>query len=625
LTYGLRNWEESQVETAQSFHEHRSSQGFVGWEPLKQDEGLNTSTISRFFLTGGHLLKNQSFYRVQDDNLWNDPIHAGPKSWRFFHGPNTIADAPLLDEIDKTAVKEDAWKRKREFVNASRERSLERTDQRRQERHALATWSSWAPTPKGIKDILEGVNDWTDLNSMPPRALQKIITPMMLHKDREAIEVILDRLQDERDREDLLHQWRNARREEIRTDLAKRKAFNDLLEELSGQYGRMLNGHGKVPRLSTRLKLLAQPKEANPLADIQAIGCMRDFKDLLYADYKSAVDVLQRRSPPALRAQMGEISPNVATIFKKRWQKSTTGLPPPPAGPRPQATLKPATGVAQEAWKGLVAERYGSTYRVSVSHTPTAKPFRPSQPGSEASTARHKRQSRQTTARTGAPSPEMDKLVSAIDAFEQQLMTMTVDTKYGNDFKYKAKRNSIPAAVRRQLGQDELMRHAEMARILEDSETSQMMQNTDDHTDKHPPSQPQPPADDTRLAKFDVLIQPSELLNSHQVPTISMQATPFGLSDEPIRPPNPQPPPGRGSLESTSVDAVPLPYGVHEQELEKYSITVVPYPTQDGGGVGDDGTSGVYSFAAGDAAEGNGESDEEAEDEAEEAEDDDAA
>ncbi len=49
------------------------------------------------------MLKNQAYYRLMKDSMWNDPVHAGRQTWSDFHAPRIEKDARLaqkLDEVD---------------------------------------------------------------------------------------------------------------------------------------------------------------------------------------------------------------------------------------------------------------------------------------------------------------------------------------------------------------------------------------------------------------------------------------------------------------------------------------------------------------------------------------------
>lgn len=50
----------------------------------------------------GHLLKNQTFFASRPgENQWNNPTHAGPRTWRSYHGPKLRTDADLMERMDR--------------------------------------------------------------------------------------------------------------------------------------------------------------------------------------------------------------------------------------------------------------------------------------------------------------------------------------------------------------------------------------------------------------------------------------------------------------------------------------------------------------------------------------------
>lgn len=162
--------------------------------------------------------------------------HAGPKTWEFYHGPRLRQAAQFMDSMDKYDQDSADWMLKKRFVIENRDKCLQRTYARRSERLNLEKTASWAAYRKPAGELHElHEAPWNDLEWLPRKALKQILTPCILEKDQEAISCISKKLIAEEQREALYKDWQKMRRENIKTDLKRRRLWNDMLTEMAGQ------------------------------------------------------------------------------------------------------------------------------------------------------------------------------------------------------------------------------------------------------------------------------------------------------------------------------------------------------------------------------------------------------
>ena len=94
----------------------------------------------------GHLLKNQTFFASRPgENQWNNPTHAGPRTWRSYHGPKLRTDADLMERMDRVEAYHAVWEAKKAFVNTVRMQTLDRFYNRKIENEQKEMASTWAP------------------------------------------------------------------------------------------------------------------------------------------------------------------------------------------------------------------------------------------------------------------------------------------------------------------------------------------------------------------------------------------------------------------------------------------------------------------------------------------------
>jgi hypothetical protein len=159
---------------------------------------------------------------------------------------------------------------------------------------------------------------------MPVKELKKVMTPAVLHGDRNAIRFITQRIQTEETWKAAWKEMEKARREETRTDLDHRMAYNAMLQELSGQPGRRHDPNRRLPNNCTsRVEELSQPAQAIVADDITK---RTDFAGLYHVEHRHAIEALHPGNGHAL----------TVAFAKDATERSGPGWPPPdpPLTPR---------------------------------------------------------------------------------------------------------------------------------------------------------------------------------------------------------------------------------------------------------------------------------------------------
>eukprot|EP00439_Symbiodinium_sp_Y106_P002994 s6598_g1.t1 len=189
----------------------------------------------------GHLLKNQTFYASRPgENQWNNPTHAGPRTWRSYHGPKLRTDADLMERMDRIEAQHAQWEAKKAFVNTVRVQTLDRFYGRKIENEQKEMASQWAPHRRARGEYHKYHETMTsNLDSMPMKELKKVLTPTVLHGDREAIRSITKRIQTEETWKVAWKHMELARRAETQADFEHRMTYNAMLMELAGQAPRL--------------------------------------------------------------------------------------------------------------------------------------------------------------------------------------------------------------------------------------------------------------------------------------------------------------------------------------------------------------------------------------------------
>lgn len=272
-------------------------------------------------------------------------MHCGPKTWKFYHGTKFETASPLLETVDKSMQAHDEYENEKEFLSQCRQEAQFRLQRRRAERETLEKSGLWVVQPRPKTDYHPYLNTWGDLDNLPPQALDKIITPYILKKDKEAVVQILTKIENEDRMQAASANYLASRRVSLIEARNKRRAYNDMIEQLAGQPGRV-NSPPTEPRkfaTTTRIDEMSKPRSGSVVTgksihDRRTKAALTgDFKGLILADHESAVTKLVTRTAPE-RRRFYQNDPNVrgmeiidgfaAPLFKdKRW---VTEKPDPP-------------------------------------------------------------------------------------------------------------------------------------------------------------------------------------------------------------------------------------------------------------------------------------------------------
>jgi len=276
---------------AEQHREERRSVGVLRYAPEAAvipeagGVGLRTST--------GHLVKNQSFFCQRSRvNQWDQPTHAGPNTWKAFHGPKMRVGADAMQRLDQFEEEQLQFEAKRNFVNTTRVQTLDRFYGQKLERSQQASASSWAPHRHARRQTHSSHETFDSaLDELPEAGLRKVLPDKVLQRDREAVERIASRVQQEETWKTVWTQMEQERREDLRADLQARQAHTDRLMVMSGQpivrhrqsAARELSTSSSCP---PRSALLAQHKPNRTPVDITA---MTDFRGLIHTVHSEHV------------------------------------------------------------------------------------------------------------------------------------------------------------------------------------------------------------------------------------------------------------------------------------------------------------------------------------------------
>jgi len=240
----------------------------------------------------GHPLKNQSYYTVVPNvNLWNLPAHAGPKTWREWHGPRLRSDAPLMERLDQLDGEQVEWQAKKAFVNTVRVQTLDRLCNQKVVNQQKEMASQWAPHRRARREVHSFYDSVTgELNSMPMKELKKVLTPAVLKADRDAVRNITKRMQVAETWSETWKDLETQRRQDARVDLAHRAAYTDMLMELSGQPVRRNNlSPTRFKGCSEHIEELAQPREPPKACEID-VTRLPEYRGLVHVDHQNALE-----------------------------------------------------------------------------------------------------------------------------------------------------------------------------------------------------------------------------------------------------------------------------------------------------------------------------------------------
>jgi len=245
----------------------------------------------------GHMVKNQAFYRLgtgQAQNVWDDPVHCGTRTWKYWHGPRLRTDAPLMEKLDQQDDDQERLEYYKANANARRLDDLSRTRMRRDENQEFARSASWGPCVRALSENrghgpANTVQEYNDFDRMPSKALKQVLTKSVLDKDKASIAHISKCLQKEEMWKEQYGEWKKYRRNDSLQAFSHQRSYNDTLEKMAGQPQRCQAGRITRPSLTRRLDKLSLPKKEYVPPDITR---MQDFRGLIHADNSFALTKL---------------------------------------------------------------------------------------------------------------------------------------------------------------------------------------------------------------------------------------------------------------------------------------------------------------------------------------------
>ena len=275
----------------------------------------------------GHLLKNQTFMHPGRERTSGTTLHMQGQ------GPGgTIMDqscAPmqiLWNAWTGLRLSMRSGKPRRLLFNTVRVQTLDRFYGRKIENEQKEMASQWAPHRRARGEYHKYHETMTsNLDNMPMKELKKVLTPTVLHGDREAIRSITKRIQTEETWKVAWKHMELARRAETQADFEHRMTYNAMLMELAGQAPRPHNPPRASSPCSPTLAGLAQPQQPKLITNITKRS---DYRGLVHVDHAAA---LESRFPGC--------GHNLATTFSSDVSvksKPAFPAPEPPATPVPQ-------------------------------------------------------------------------------------------------------------------------------------------------------------------------------------------------------------------------------------------------------------------------------------------------
>lgn len=297
----------------------------------------------------GHMLKNQAYYSSKPaTNMWDDPVRAGINSWKDWHGPRLRTDAPMMERMDHYDEEADEHEAKKTFVNTTRAQTLDRFYNKKLNRDQLEASQSWAPHRRARREVSDcHEHFFGDLDSKPEKELKKVLTKMVLQRDRDAIRAISTRVQNEETWKVAWKHMEQERRQDIRHDFRHRQSYNDLLMQLSGQPVRQRDWESQDLRLnncSQRTESLSVARDVPVPTDVTSLT---DYRGLFHCDNAHALEALFPGSGHELSVEFRQ----GATASVK------PGYPAPPKATTPRKTGYGSRDKAMQQSSTLTQER----------------------------------------------------------------------------------------------------------------------------------------------------------------------------------------------------------------------------------------------------------------------------
>jgi hypothetical protein len=333
LSMGSHNYQESLARHTAEEHgadDKRRERDKHGHIPFRLEHRVPDVGGIGWRTKSGQMIKNQNFYSQQTKvNKWDEPTFAGVNTWKEWHGPKMRADANTMERLDKFDAEAAGWEAKRTFVNTARAETLDRFYNQKLNRTQKEVASSWAPQRHPLREVHSIFETFdSTLDERPVKEVKKVLTPFVLHRDREAMRQIASRLQNEETWKKVFLDIEQERRADIRADFQLRQAHNDRLMLLSGQPVMERDPEEQLqPVFSTSVRgdELSRPVKKPLPEDVSRVT---DFRGLYHADNEHALEALFPGSGHELSVE-----------FRKEISRSSK-----PGWPRPQRAQTPTYG-----------------------------------------------------------------------------------------------------------------------------------------------------------------------------------------------------------------------------------------------------------------------------------------
>mmetsp|Transcript_42253 Transcript_42253/g.103916 ORF Transcript_42253/g.103916 Transcript_42253/m.103916 type:complete len:366 (-) Transcript_42253:205-1302(-) len=324
--------------------------------------------------------------------------------------------------------------------------------------------SSWMPQRRHVAEYVT-CNAWADVDSLPVEKAELVIPLEAVKGDYATMQAVNACFEAEQEYERRREEYKQRRIHATRQDLARRKMYNDMLEQKAGQPSRNVGQHAEH-KVSQRLNELAQPKveeiDYHKHSDLQGLlhtahkpvlevlDERGHFAKRMFPDVKkvpqgsSGEQILAEESTLEMESRSGEAAALMWSNVLSRAKTAVMARPAKSARPQREDTAKSAE--AQQSYEEQIPAHSARTIVVQSRPTSAAKRSRPasaagrvqgSRPGSRAS-------SRPTSAHTTVNVTA--NICSELDRFESKLSSIR-DKHLGNDFKL-APTSTAPLTLR---------------------------------------------------------------------------------------------------------------------------------------------------------------------------------
>jgi hypothetical protein len=243
-----------------------------------------------------------------------------------------------MENLDRLDAAQAEWEVKKMYVNTVRVQTLDRFYNQKVANEQREIHNIWAPHRRAKREFHDYHDRFeAELDSMPMKELKKVLTPAVLHGDRDAIRNITQRIQREETWKSTWKEMERHRHDDTLSDLEERMTYNAMLCDLAGQPVRQRDPNRKLPNnCSERMMELARPKAETKIDDVTKLT---DFRGLVHVDHQVA---LEARFP-------GHGHEMSKTFREKASSSASPGWPPPNRPETPDGPLKKRSGNAKDS------------------------------------------------------------------------------------------------------------------------------------------------------------------------------------------------------------------------------------------------------------------------------------